>query len=610
MRCSPTAASVAAMATGLFMLAGCANSPTSRDATASSGMPVPLAAQPTAPEGWSRPGRPASELPEPIQTANGRSTRLHTAEAVVMDTRDFPVQIQVSEPWAGPVELVKNYLPKHGRDKSLPTLDAQPMPEGQIGDARGASGTGLGFPAIAQTPWTPPDPTLAVGPTHIVETVNSAIAFYTKDGVLQFSAQLGSPGSPGFFEGQGAGNFCFDPKCFYDQKTGRFVVTVLEVYGSTEAYIDIAVSDDSNPNGVWYKYRTWAVINIEGGTFWVDYPGFGFDDEAFYVTGNLFQLNGGGPGFGGPLIRAYDKTPMLSGQPAQFRDYVPRIDGSMQAAQTHGPSPRPYFVTQAASNAIRLWTVVDPLGPGGAVQNTTVITAANASGPSGGAVNPGGGSIDTLDGRFINVDWRDGKLYTAQGISAPGNRTRARWYEINTNGWPDSGTAPLVAQQGNVTGPGLNYFYPAIATDRFGRVGMVMARAAAEEFAGIWVTGREPGDAAGEMSEPVRLAVGDVGTSGRWGDYFDIAVDPNDDRTFWVVGQYPKNFGWQSWIGSFQVGCPGDENGDGQVNFFDLSQFLAAYNAQNSTADIAPPFGVVDFFDVSLYLIRYGEGCP
>ena len=137
-----------------------------------------------------------------------------------------------------------------------------------------------------------------------------------------------------------------------------------------------------------------------------------------------------------------------------------------------------------------------------------------------------------------------------------------------------------------------------------------MARAAAEEFAGIWVTGREPGDAAGEMSEPVRLAVGDVGTSGRWGDYFDIAVDPNDDRTFWVVGQYPKNFGWQSWIGSFQVGCAGDENGDGQVNFFDLSQFLGAYNTQSPAADIAPPFGVVDFFDVSLYLIRYGEGCP
>lgn len=570
----------------------------------------PKALGPTSADPWTRPGRPAEQLPPPIETVGGRSVARQSVQGVRMDTATFREQIQVTGPWTGEIGRVGPHLPAHSRDKSLTTLDVPSLPEGETTQERDVTPTGLGFPAIAQTPWGPPDPTLAVGPAHIVETVNQSIAFYTKDGTLQFSAPLGAPGNPGFFEGQGAGDFTFDPKCYYDQKVGRFVVLALEVYGSTEAWIDIAVSDDSNPNGVWYKYRMWAVINIGPGTFWVDYPGFGFDDQAFYVTGNLFQLNGQGPGFGGPLIRVIDKTPMLSGSTAQFRDLVPQVDGSMQAAQTHGPAPRPFFVTRAANNAMRVWTVNDALGDAPEAVSVVVPQLGAANGPSAGATNPGGGTLDTLDGRFMNVDWRNGNLYTCHAIDASGGRNRVRWYHVETNGWPDSGVAPTLAQQGNISTPDIHYFYPAIASDKFGRVGMVMARSASNEFAGIWATGREPGDEAGTMTTPQRLAVGDTGSGGRWGDYFDIALDPNDDRTFWVVGQYAKSFGWQTWIGSFQVGCPGDQNGDGQLNFFDVSQFLSEYNAQNPAVDIAPPFGTIDFFDVSLFLIRYGQGCP
>jgi hypothetical protein len=59
------------------------------------------------------------------------------------------------------------------------------------------------FPGVTQGYWSPPDATLAVGPNHVVEVANSMIAFYTKNGVLQFSAPLDNSGSPGFFEGVG-----------------------------------------------------------------------------------------------------------------------------------------------------------------------------------------------------------------------------------------------------------------------------------------------------------------------------------------------------------------------------------------------------------------------
>ena len=137
-------------------------------------------------------------------------------------------------------------------------------------------------------------------------TVNMAIAFFDKEGNEEFSANLDSTGNPGFFEEIGGGDFTFDPKCFYDPHTERFVVLALEQYGSSESWITMAVSDDSDPNGVWYKYRTWSVITDtgNGNTYWVDYPGFGFDDGYFYVTGNLFGLNNGG--WGGVLYRVFD----------------------------------------------------------------------------------------------------------------------------------------------------------------------------------------------------------------------------------------------------------------------------------------------------------------
>jgi hypothetical protein len=589
----------------IALLQGCAGNSMVADAD-DAAAPTQASPQPIDPT-WTRPGRSASELPDPIRIVDGKAERWQTVEPVIIDTRDFPNQLQFTAPWDGPVGTNKDHLPAHGRDKSLRTFDVPAMPEGVTGGDPRVTGTGIGFEAIPQTPWSPPDPTLAVGPNHIVETVNQSIAFYTKDGTQQFSAPLGSPGSPGFFEGEGAGNFTFDPTCFYDQKTGRFVVTVLEFYSPTEAWIDIAVSDDSDPNGVWYKYRTWSVIEINGSNYWVDYPGFGFDDHAFYVTNNLFLLNGNGPGFGGVAVRVFDKAPLLNGEPAVFTDLVASA-GSMQVAQMNGDAPIPYFVTRSGSNALRIWTVLDAL-TAPALGFVDVTGLASASSPSNDAPNLGGGELDTLDGRIMNVHWRDGNLYTTHAINAPDGTTRARWYHIATNNWP-FGSDPQLIQQGNIDLPGVHYFFPAIASDKFGRVGMVMARSAANERASVYIAGREPTDPFGQMSEPVQLAIGNAGTSGRWGDYFDIAIDPNDDRTFWVVGQYARDFGWQSWIGSFLAGCPGDEDGNGQVNFFDIADFIGRFSAGDPSVDIALPFGTIDFFDIVVFINRFNQGCP
>ncbi len=57
--------------------------------------------------------------------------------------------------------------------------------------------------------------------------------------------------------------------------------------------------------------------------------------------------------------------------------------------------------------------------------------------------------------------------------------------------------------------------------------------------------------------------------------------------------------------------CPADLAAPfGVLNFFDISAFIGAFNAGDPSADLAAPFGSLNFFDVSAYIGLYNAGCP
>jgi hypothetical protein len=79
-------------------------------------------------------------------------------------------------------------------------------------------------------------------------------------------------------------------------------------------------------------------------------------------------------------------------------------------------------------------------------------------------------------------------------------------------------------------------------------------------YPSIRYTGRLAGDTLGLMTQGEGQIVDGAGyqqhTSGRWGDYSMLAVDPTDDCTFWYTQEYYANVssaGWQTRIGSFQL---------------------------------------------------------
>ncbi|MDF1809766.1 MAG: GC-type dockerin domain-anchored protein [Phycisphaerales bacterium] len=55
--------------------------------------------------------------------------------------------------------------------------------------------------------------------------------------------------------------------------------------------------------------------------------------------------------------------------------------------------------------------------------------------------------------------------------------------------------------------------------------------------------------------------------------------------------------------------CAADFNCDGSLDFFDISQFLSSFSAQDSQADFNND-GVFNFFDVSAFLSAFSAGCP
>lgn len=55
--------------------------------------------------------------------------------------------------------------------------------------------------------------------------------------------------------------------------------------------------------------------------------------------------------------------------------------------------------------------------------------------------------------------------------------------------------------------------------------------------------------------------------------------------------------------------CLPDLNGDGALDFFDVSAFINAYSAQDPSADFNND-GSFDFFDVSAFISAFSAGCP
>jgi len=417
------------------------------------------------------------------------------------------------------------------------------------------------FPGITATGWVPADPNIAVGPNHVVQVVNTDIAWFDKaTGAKQFQVGMEPIAGPteGFFESLNPFPFVFDPKCFYDKNTNRFFVVALELDDASQtSKALVAVSDDSNPNGTWFKYRFEAKLTVSGNASWMDYPGFGCNKDAIVVTGNMFGFTTGFPGVQAIVI---PKAPLLTGGAATASQILIPNVRTVQVCHTFDAAlDKIYMISQAnTTNALTLYAVVNPGG-------SPTISQANVSIPSWtpASIDPisaGGRTFDSFDGRLFEADYRAGRVVTTHhvAVSPTDNRNMVRWYEVNTNNFPAS--MPTLSQSGNVIGASGQHFHmPGIGVNSAGDIALVFTRSSSTIVADVMVCGRLITDAPGFMSAPnlVKNSAGPTyGNTGfnRWGDYFSMEVDPTDDLTFWSVAMLGQSNGnWTTEISKMTI---------------------------------------------------------
>jgi hypothetical protein len=459
----------------------------------------------------------------------------------------------------------------------------------------------IGFTGVVNTGWTPPDPHLAVGPAHVVVMTNGAIAFFTKDGTLTFQDEIED--SYGFWGSVGATGFVFDPEVLYDELSGRFFAMAAEAYApGSKSYVLVAVSDDSDPNGTWYKYR-FDTSALAGNLF--DSPNIAVDANVMYITGDGFGVGSNYP------VYTFDKASLLVGNPPAITRST-TLSTSTQSAGIPPVSfdnpPALYMCEHKESSAntsVRLIALQDPLG-------TITFTATDLTVPSYGRPEdpPQMGTStrpETFDARFWSVAYRNGSLWATHHINS--DRVLARWYEIEMNGWPDSGQQPTLRQWGNIDpGPGVRTFFTSITVDDHGNAAMCYARGAPDEYFSMETCFRYAADPLNTFRPGVirKSATGPYNSS-RWGDYSQINVDPADGKTFWAHHEWAEGSSWRTWVHGFTPEfLLGDINCDGVVSTVDLLALLADWGSCPGCPTDLDGNGEVNTADLLILLGNWG----
>lgn len=102
---------------------------------------------------------------------------------------------------------------------------------------------------------------------------------------------------------------------------------------------------------------------------------------------------------------------------------------------------------------------------------------------------------------------------------------------------------------------------------------------------------------------------------------YDISSYADNRETVyvrWVMGPTDSSWLYSGWnIDDVEIlgvspedDCPADMNGDGVLDLADVQMFIAAFVAQDPSADLAEPFGVIDLADVQAFVTSFNAGCP
>jgi hypothetical protein len=425
----------------------------------------------------------------------------------------------------------------------------------------------------------PPDTNGDVGPDHYVQWVNLSFAVFRKtDGAILYGPADGKTLWQGF-TGPCSTSNDGDPIVLYDEIAGRWLMSqfALPNYPRGPYYQCIAISTTGDPLGSWNRYSySFSKMN--------DYPKFGVWPDGYYMTMNQFtSCTRLGCAWGGQGVVAFERAEMLSGGTARavYFDMAAETSlGGMLPADLDGPTPPPggapaYFMQfDDQPDQLQLWQFHADwtnLQNSSFTRKALLPTSAFDSNMCNGSRNcipqPGTNpKLDALADRLMyRLQYRNFGTYetlvTNHTVDVGADRGAVRWYEVR-----NPGTSPVIYQQGTY-GPAdtLNRWIGSAAMDSAGNLAIGYSVSSTTTYPSIRFSGRLAGDPLGTLTvaeSDLQAGTGSQGhSSGRWGDYSMLAVDPSDGCTFWFTSEYylgSSSAGWKTGIGSFRLnGCGG-----------------------------------------------------
>ncbi|MCB0706951.1 MAG: T9SS type A sorting domain-containing protein [Saprospiraceae bacterium] len=408
---------------------------------------------------------------------------------------------------------------------------------------------------------SPPDPNGDVSSDHYIQIINSGsggiISVWDKNtGELLLDAtSLNTFWEPFGVTGLGDGVVLFD------QQADRWLVSELGTFG-TNAML-VAISETSDPFGNFFVYE-FSAPNLP------DYPKYGIWNNAYMITTNEGSES---------EIPVYllDRQAMLNGAPTADMQRILAMTkfsdttGAFQVAtaadwdgNTPPPANSPQYVVRiyddawdGGVDALELWEFqVDWTNPDNTTVNGPLVlpTEAFDSDLCGGNIFNciehfgSGGLLSALQQVIMNrVQYRNFGAYESillnHSVDVDGNnRAGVRWYELRKQGGGDW----EIFQQSTFSPDNDSRFMGSLAMDGAGNILMGYSVTSPNKELSLRFTGRTAGDPLGEMTiEEFEFAPGEDQYFGsRWGDYANMCIDPDDDRTFWFTGEYMKTNLW------------------------------------------------------------------
>jgi hypothetical protein len=447
----------------------------------------------------------------------------------------------------------------------------------------------------------PPDPTIAVGPNHVMVLTNNSVGIriYDKQGTLLKSISSATFWSAVWPSQEG------DPQIIYDHYAGRWVMLFMQVNTTTlTAGNLVAYSDDSDPLGTWYLYRLDTKTHgVTSSNTWGDYPQMGFDEQAIYLMTRCFAFGGF---FQYTKIRIISKDALYNSNagPLTYNDIW---DITLPTSNTrpdvihpsfqYSPAGEHYllYASRTGGNFYSLYKITNPI-------TVPVLTGVNISVPLFGltpdADQLGGSTIlISSNGSHIKTapTFRDGYLYATHSIknSVYPNYASIKYVKIDVS-------TNTVVESAELGADEYFYIYPAIAVDKNGNVGITCSRSGDNEYIGSYFTTRRATDPAGlSSSQVLQPGLGnyviDFGSGrNRWGDYLGAYLDPADEYSFWMVSEFAS--------GTNQYNCV-----VGQVR---LEPFDSIYVYSNPSLNSPLDFGRIEVNKssdtMSVLLANYG----